>query len=271
MANKKKPVAKKAAKTPAAGAPAGKSGGASEALTGETVDVSQETLDATPARALQFLRGIGTSRVIRATLHKHGYTQEEHALGWKLLQAASGFRSEGASPAEDREAADAAAILDAWDEPGFRIAKASLKHRFPRQYAFVFDGLEASKGFASVLGVETFLDRLDALEGAPERAKTRKQDLDALAALAARGIPQEERQRLRALVEKARKYGDDDDAPEQEQAAEQAASRATLLPLRAWYEEWSEIARARISRKDYLIRLGLAQRKKPKKEPPPAG
>lgn len=48
-----------------------------------------------------------------------------------------------------------------------------------------------------------------------------------------------------------------------------------LLALRAWYLDWSDTARAVISRRDYLIRLGLAQRKKAAKktaspkEPPP--
>jgi hypothetical protein len=34
-----------------------------------------------------------------------------------------------------------------------------------------------------------------------------------------------------------------------------------LVALRAWYEEWSEIARVAVTRRDQLIRLGLASRK----------
>jgi hypothetical protein len=33
-----------------------------------------------------------------------------------------------------------------------------------------------------------------------------------------------------------------------------------LTALRAWFEEWSGIARVAIKRRDYLIRLGLARR-----------
>lgn len=35
----------------------------------------------------------------------------------------------------------------------------------------------------------------------------------------------------------------------------------TLVALREWFEEWSEIARACVSRRDYLIRMGLASRR----------
>ncbi len=46
---------------------------------------------------------------------------------------------------------------------------------------------------------------------------------------------------------------------------------ASLVALRAWYEEWSEIARAAIKRRDYLIRVGLAKRKSAKKAGKPGG
>ena len=47
-----------------------------------------------------------------------------------------------------------------------------------------------------------------------------------------------------------------------------------LLELHGWYQEWAETARAEITRRDYLIRLGLAQRRtktpKPPNDEPPA-
>jgi len=42
-----------------------------------------------------------------------------------------------------------------------------------------------------------------------------------------------------------------------------------VAALRAWYEEWSEIARATVTRRDYLIRLGLAKRKSNNEQPAP--
>ena len=76
--------------------------------------------------------------------------------------------------------AEATAEIDGWDEPNFRILRATLKRKFPEQAAFVFDNLAASTGAASVLGVTRLLDRLDELESGDARKKTRKQDHAAL-------------------------------------------------------------------------------------------
>jgi hypothetical protein len=53
--------------------------------------VSQETLDATPARVIAFLRALGTVPVLRKALEVRGYSPDEHRRGWALLQAASGY------------------------------------------------------------------------------------------------------------------------------------------------------------------------------------
>ncbi len=52
---------------------------------------------------------------------------------------------------------------------------------------------------------------------------------------------------------------------EKAQAGKDKAHSEAMMALRHWYEEWSEIARASISRRDYLILLGLAKRKSSKK------
>jgi hypothetical protein len=52
-------------------------------------------------------------------------------------------------------------------------------------------------------------------------------------------------------------------APECALAASIAKERQdALVALRAWIEEWSEVARAVITRRDHLILLGLASRRK---------
>ena len=35
-----------------------------------------------------------------------------------------------------------------------------------------------------------------------------------------------------------------------------------LRALRAWFEEWAALARTELSRKDHLVKLGLARRKR---------
>lgn len=121
-------------------------------------------------------------------------------------------------------------------------------------------GLSASKGPLAVLGISTFLDRLDALEKAPEREATRAADHAALATLERRGIDPEERARLRGLVERAQRMTSL--PPEDpEEGAEDRNVERRLRQLRVWFEEWSSIARAVVDRRDDLIRLGLARRR----------
>lgn len=155
--------------------------------------VSDTTLDATPARALQFLRAIGTAENISAAMVQKGYGPADHNEGWTLLHAVSGFRAGEALEAPDKRVSDAIAELDAWDEDGLRVVRATLTRRHPAIAAFVMDSLTASQGPAAVLGVGTLLDRLDALESDPARKATKKDDHAALELLAKRGLDSAER------------------------------------------------------------------------------
>ena len=144
-----------------------------------------------------------------------------------------------------------------------------VKH--PEQCALVFKDLEPAIGAWALLTVTTFLDRLEVLEKGEGRKGTRKGDLAALATLEQRGITQDERTRLRGLIQTAKKSSPAP-APGPQQAHEQQEVEriAALKQARAWYDDWADVARAVIKRRDYLIRLGLAKRKAPKKKAPPA-
>ncbi len=225
-------------------------------------DVSRETLETVPTRSLAFLRAVGTTRPIRAALLGRGYSAEDHQEGWRYLHACAGFSEDsGEMDAEEPTVRDAIAELDGWDESGFRIVRATLERRFPDQAEFVLKGLKPATGAAAVLSVERLLERLDALESAPERKDSRKEDLAALEVLAKRGIDEAKRKRLRELVTTAKSVAPivqvDPKIAEQEEAARLEA----LSNLYAWYREWTEVARATIKRRDHLIRLGLASRR----------
>lgn len=228
-----------------------------------TVSVSAETLDATPERVIKFLRGTGTVPAIRAALAARGYTQGEHDRGWTLLHAASGYGHEPAIGSDvDPAVRDAIAELDGWDEDLFRIVRASLGRLHPAQAKIVLDGLAPSVGPAAIVGVKLLLDRIDELAKSGQPG-----DRAAVHTLAKRGIDEGERKRLRALVEVAEK-GTAQSVPTdaaKAQAAKAAERHKALVELRSWYEDWSEMARACIKRRDRLIRLGLAKRKVPKK------
>jgi hypothetical protein len=189
----------------------------------ETVTVGDVTLDPTPMRLMMLLREVGTIKEVREVLRPLGYTPAEHARGWTLLHRCSGFSS--VESGDEASVGSAIAALDAWDEPTFAIAEAALRHRHQAQCAFVFRDLKASRGVAAVVGLHTFLTRLDALESSPERAAMREADHAALATLAARGVTPAERKRMAAMVREAEVLHDDG-APEADDrsAAEQQAS-----------------------------------------------
>ncbi|MCU0694051.1 MAG: hypothetical protein MUF54_21885 [Polyangiaceae bacterium] len=221
-------------------------------------------LEETPARALKFLSGVASDSVIWAILSQRGYGQEPHDEGWELLLSATGYRRTPPAAKDSPASRSALAELDALDEPMFRIARAALRRNHAEQCEFVFADLAPATGAGAIVSVATFLDRLDALDHSAERKATRKADHAALAILAARGIGGDERKRLRQLVATAKSAPDP--APETPQLAPNAAQRLEALnAVRAWYEDWSEVAHAVVKRRDQLIRLGLAQRKARKK------
>jgi hypothetical protein len=228
----------------------------------ESNEYEKRVLAATPGKVLTFLRAAATKLEIRAALFAVGYSAEEQAAGWSLLQRATGYVPGVASVSDDAAARAALAEVDAWDEPGFRRISAALERLHPEQHAFVFAGLEAAQGAGSVLSVTSLLDRLDELESSSARTATRVADRAAIATLTARGITPELRRQLRELVRAAQtaeppRFAGDVAVDEQE---------AALRALRAWYRDWSETARAVIRRRDHLLMLGLSQRKSMRSE-----
>jgi hypothetical protein len=147
--------------------------------------------------------------------------------------------------------------IDGCDEDVFRIVRASMRRLHPEQAARVLDGIGPSEGPPAVIGMLTLLDRIDALEKSKSKA-----DHAAVATLATRGLDKKERERLRALVVIAMK-GTDETEPKVDPAATKRTEdrQRALEQLRAWYEDWSDMAKSVIKRKDRLIRLGLAKRK----------
>ena len=224
---------------------------------------SDRILVETPGRVLKFLGAVGTNPNIHAALGKRGYAKADHDRGWELLLTASGYRRRRAAVLDDPAASSAIAELDAWDEPNFRVARAALSNDFPDHAEYVFEDLEPATGAGAIVSIKTFLDRLDDFENGKDRKAMRKVDHAALAKLADRGITAAARARLRELLKTAlaapEPAGTDDRGTTNE-AEQRAAKRA----LWGWFNEWAEVAKAEIKRRDYLIQLGFAKRKKRK-------
>lgn len=218
---------------------------------------SMSTLERTFDRMPRFLRAIAFYPVIAGALAQRGLTREVIQDGWDRFFRAMGIEQlppiiGGANPV-----ADATNELDGWDEDGFRLIGSALKNGFPDQYGYVMNGVHATTGTAAVVGVRRVLERLDDLQGAPDREATREQDHAALAKVALRGIDAAERARLWALVRTAQGAAP---SPSDDANVIARARYNALVELHAWFEEWAEVARAVIKKRVHLIALGLANR-----------
>jgi hypothetical protein len=203
--------------------------------------VSLETLEATPERAFRFLLGVGRSALVRDALEQHGFDAAERKRGIQLLDRLLSFELEDEL---EQEKGDVIQAIDDWDETGFELVRMAFL-RFPVIRDRVLRGLGPSTGTAAVLAVSTLLDRLTELEGSAEGRA-------ALAHLATRGVDEAVRRRLLDLVKTAQEIPDEPPSPVPD------AHEATLVELRAWYEEWAGFAKLVIKRRDLLVRLGLA-------------
>ena len=221
-----------------------------------TVTVKRETLENTVPRAVVFLRGVARNAPIRARLARRGYTQIAHDRGLELVNAVCAYEPPLAQD-EDESVRSAMVQLNQLDEDFFGVVEATFRHNYPAVGQRVLGGLSSStdEGEAFVM-MSVLLGRLTELEGSKDA-----EDQAALALLDSRSEPAE-RARLGELVRLASRV----QAPHQpDEAALRAADDdylAKLTRLRAWYEEWTGIARSTIKRRDHLIRIGLARPRK---------
>jgi hypothetical protein len=212
-------------------------------------EVSRQTLLLTPGRAFQFLMGVNSLPTVRDLMTERGFDEAEAMRGWDLL------RTVGMSPRAERitdgEVRNAVTQLDQWDEGAFILLDSAFT-RHPDAHEAVLNGLAPIAGDGAVMNADTLMKRLAELEKTEDGRA-------ALATLAKRGIDKAERKRIAGLVEVAMGKGKMVRDPARSEA--DAAYEEALLDLRDWYTEWAEIARFVVKRRDYLITLGLAERR----------
>ncbi len=98
---------------------------------------------------------------------------------------------------------------------------------------------------------------LDQLENSAARKSSRKADHAALATLETRGVTKEERKQAKHLVNLIETTA----APDITSAPPSADKRmSALMDVYEWVQDWSDSARAVITRRDQLIRLGIGKR-----------
>jgi hypothetical protein len=226
-------------------------------------ELSDKDIERIIQRATKFLRALSQNSHIRDLLVRGGYDAEEHERGWQLLLELLGYRPNASfAPAAEMTAQAAAeAELDAWDGPAFERSRYPLERAFPEQARYIFENLGPKTGADSVGAVATFLNRVAALRDGtdPDRAAMRDEDRKAAALLEKRRVlDASEEQRLRKLIAEAKRLAAPLPAPPPiDPARRQVAARE----LDAFLRDWRETARVLVTRRDYQIQLGLAERR----------
>lgn len=220
---------------------------------------SNQVLAHTADRSRIFLFGIRRTPEVLETLRQYGLTDKEMAHGWSLLQRADGY-TVPVPPQPANLVQEAMDEIEAWADSAMRRAHAAFGRLHEQQDVFVFEGLEPRRGPEALVATTTFLDRLDALESAPERKPTRKADHAALATLETRGIDKAQRLHIRKQIHLVQTPPKAEEAPA---AVTETLARRTddLIALWKWYEDWAETARTVITKREHKIRLGLAKRR----------
>jgi hypothetical protein len=228
-------------------------------------EISEKIIALDVKRGSKFMRALGTRPELRAALAPRSYTEEEHQRMWGLLLILMGYSPKPAAPQGPNENLASLTYIDNSDGPLLRAIKAVLEDRYPDSYGYIVGSLTAATGTAAVAVVQQIVDRYAAVRDGtdPARQAKREEDKKAAEALASRAvldaaIEADFRRHLERAQAIAPKIGE---APATEaQKKYQEAAREFHISLK----EWREIARQTITRRDYLISLGLAERRRTK-------
>ena len=129
------------------------------------------------------LRMARTDPRVAAALRDHGLTDQELQRAHTLLQRAMGTTLPPPPPTFDR--ATLVRALDDWENLWLHVAEVVLSCRYRHLHAQVFLNLTRQSDTTVVVTVDTFLQRLAALE---QRAAAEPEVAQALALLRTRGL-----------------------------------------------------------------------------------
>jgi len=226
------------------------------------MEITEALIDRWLERGGKFFKSVAGNPVVRGTLRARGLNDDELDRGWALYADLNGFGKQGQAQSATKETVAAQAIntVDAWDAPAYSAAHAVLDGRYPAVANFLFENLSATTGVAAVAGVQRFLDRLDLLRDGKATGVDPESGRAAVELLAIRKIVDATKEvELRQLIEAARLGARPEEvveAPEMNPRRQEVAEAYIR-----WLNEWREVARISISRRDYRISLGLAQRR----------
>jgi hypothetical protein len=200
-------------------------------------------------RVLKLLLGLRNGKIAGA-LVAHGFTDEDLAEGWALLQKITRTKLDSVleGPTSDPSAR---VLLDRWENKWFPIAQATLQRRAPEVKEWMFQNIAQSEGAAMVLSVSVFLKRWEDLAKSKEAGGYGPGGKEAREMLEQRGFKQAVIDEARALLERLRVIGPlkiEEQSPSFEEAEKE---------LWGWYLEWSKILRIALQDRKLLRQLGF--------------
>jgi hypothetical protein len=216
-------------------------------------DIHENTLKLAPARLLAFLQGVAEP-AIGAQLAPCGWSDERSEEAWSLLNE---LRSTGVPTTLADPVLEATAACEAFQATGLVRARAMLQLTHPEQAMFLFHDFVPGRGPEAVLNVAMFLTRRRELERGVDRKASRAADHEALAIIEQSGTSKERLKELEGMVAVVQSAAPREPAPR----AAETQRLDTLRKIHAWITAWSEMARTAVTRRDQLIRLGLAKRR----------
>ncbi|WP_437938412.1 hypothetical protein [Sorangium sp. So ce341] len=204
-------------------------------------------------RVLLLLMGLRKNKVA-AALVAHGFSDEDLAEGWRLLQRVTRTRLGFVATAA---ATDTGLInaLDAWENKWFPIASATLKRHAPKAHAFLFRNLTQTEGAAVLVSVSTFVERWENLAKSKEKGGPDAEGDEGRKILAKRGLTKAVVDEAKQLLARAGKLESIAELPPA--AATDEDFEKAEQQLWDWYLEWSTIVQTAIKDRRILRELGF--------------
>jgi hypothetical protein len=216
---------------------------------------SAATLARLPERVLHLINGLGKLPNLASAMEAAGFTGDEAALGFSLLDRATNPAARAVvAPATNGARVTAALQTLAGEGMAYvRCVHGTLARHVSGVLSSVFAEVDPEQ--APVLLVHRVLTALGALDTDP-----RPEAATAVALLERRGLGAARRAELAALVRVATAQTlAPVPGPALDVEARRAARDQALIDLYRWYAEWAEMARALARNRRELIVIGLAR------------
>jgi hypothetical protein len=208
------------------------------------------TLGQKAQRVLKLLLGMRHAKVA-ALLATRGFGPDDVDEGWALLRATSRTKYDDMS----QVTADPNVVtrLDEWENTWFPVIQATLERRFPAVAEKVFLNLTQTAGIEVILSVSILVDRIAELSTTTDDESRWAWEL-----LNKRGLTAEVMEQVRGLLKSVQRA---EEGTMVDLAAQRESVERAETELWNWYLEWSRIARAVITDRALLRKIGFLKSK----------